>query len=95
MTFSELAFNHIGKDDICMCNYTNNSKWKDNILLTLSAIWTFTIATGDDTVLQQLYFNYNDNYDIGEAKDADVASVSWLYRSPTVWHIVNGMRIFP
>jgi len=64
------------KDDMCMLSCTNTSEWNGNIILTLPAIWTFTIVTGNDTVLQQLDYDDNNNVNIWEANKADVACVS-------------------
>jgi len=78
--------------DITRLTYANYNKWKDDMILVLSAIRAYAIVTGDDPEPQRLDLNHDKNYDNWKAKAAEAVPMIRLSCSPEVQRIVKGMR---
>ena len=70
--------------DIPKLTHANYDKWKDDMILILSAMGAYAIVTGDDPEPQPHHFNHDDNYDDWKAKEAEAASMIRLSCSPEV-----------
>jgi hypothetical protein len=75
-----------------MLTHENHDEWKDDMILTMSAMRAYAIVTGEDPEPQPLDFDQNDHYDDWKAKEADAASMIRVSCSPEVWHMVKGIR---
>jgi hypothetical protein len=89
MTSSEPAFNKTKCGDILKFTHANYDKWKDDIILILSAMRAYAIVTGEDPEPQPLDFDHDDNYDNSKAKAAEAASIIRLSCSPEVRCIIK------
>jgi len=92
MSSYEPTFNKSRWGDIPKLTHTNYDKWKDDIILVLSAMRAYAIITRDDPEPQPLDFNHDYNYDDWKAKEAEAASMIRLCCSAEVRRIVKGMR---
>jgi len=92
MSSSEPAFNKTRWADIPKVTHTNYNKWKDDVILDLSAMGAYAIVPRDDPELQPLDFDHDDNYDDWNTKAAEDESMIRLLCSPKVRLIVRGMK---
>jgi hypothetical protein len=71
MPFSEpTAFNNTRLRDIPQLIHVNYDKWKDYMILFLSAMRAYKIVTGEDPEPSPFDFNHDDNYHDCKAKEA-------------------------
>jgi len=66
---SKPASNTIRCGDIPKLTHANYDKWKDNMILILSAMRAYASVTGDDSEPQPLDFDHDDNYDDWKDKE--------------------------
>jgi len=88
---SEPALNQTRLGDIPKLTDANCNKWKDSMILILSARRAYAMVTGEDPELQRLEFDLDDNYDDWKAKESEATSIITLSCSPEVWHSMQGI----
>jgi hypothetical protein len=61
ITSSKPTFNRIRWGDILELTDANYDEWKDDMIRILQAMGPYAIVTGDDSKLQPLDFDHDDN----------------------------------
>jgi hypothetical protein len=61
--------------DIPKLTHDNYDKWKEDMILILSAMRAYVNLTGEDPELQTLDFDHDDNDDDWKVKEAEATSI--------------------
>jgi hypothetical protein len=92
MTSSESGFNITRWGNILDLAHTNYNNWKDGLIHILSPMRAYPIITGENPQPQPIDFHYDNMYNDWKRLTANAASMMRLSCSPTVRHIVRGIR---
>jgi len=92
MTTFELTFITSRWGNILKMTHSNNDKWKDDMILILSAMRAYTTATREDPKLQPVDVNHDEKDDDWKPEEAEAVSVIRRSYTPKVRGIVTGIQ---